>query len=58
VEITGKTHNELLDKDYNFRMSYILKDLAGIEWDAKDGILVMEITFKEPVKSNVLVVRK
>ena len=56
--ISGKTHNELIDKDYSVNMEFFVKPLKTLEWDTKDGLMTLELVFEEPVKPQVDIRRK
>lgn len=57
--INGNTHNEVLDKDYNVNIAFkVYRTINSIEWDAKDGIVQLTLSFAEPVKPNVNIIRK
>jgi hypothetical protein len=57
--VNGTTKNEDFDKDFSVNMNFIVgKPMQNLEWDVKNGFLTMEITFQEPVKPSVNIVRK
>jgi hypothetical protein len=57
--VNGTTKNEDFDKDFSINMNFLVgKPMQNLEWDVKNGFLTMEITFQEPVKPSVNIVRK
>ncbi len=55
--ISGEKKNEITDKIYKVdsRFTINLDEIAteGIEWEAKDGLLYVYITFKKPETPNI-----
>ena len=55
--ISGEKKNEITDKIYKVdsRFTINIDEIAeeGIEWEVKDGLLYVYITFKEPETPNV-----
>lgn len=55
LTISGETKNEQLNKTYsvNGRFGIDSAEIDNISWDVKDGLLNIEIAFKEPTKPKV-----
>lgn len=55
--ISGEKKNEITDKIYKVdsRFTINLDEIAteGIEWEVKDGLLYVYVTFKAPEKPNI-----
>lgn len=59
VSVSGSTKHEILEKEYNVNMNFkVFKDIKEVNWEAKDGLLTLEILFNEPVKPAIKVIRK
>jgi HSP20 family molecular chaperone IbpA len=59
ISVNGTTKNEKFDKDFSINMNIIVgKPMENLEWDVENGFLTAEITFQEPVKPSVNIVRK
>lgn len=57
--IKGNTHNDILDTDYNIYMCFnTQRELESIDWDVQDGLLKLDLAFKEPEKPKVNITRK
>lgn len=57
--VSGTTKNTKFDKDFSINMNFTVgKDMEKLEWDVENGFLTMEITFREPVKPSVNLIRK
>lgn len=60
LTISGETKNELMNKAYNVSGRFVIdsNEVDEIDWDCSDGLLVIEIKFKEPEKSNIKINKK
>lgn len=59
IFVNGVTHNEIKDRDYKIRMKFrIRKNIEKIEWESQDGLTYLYISFEEPIKPQVKIVRK
>lgn len=60
LTISGETKNELLNKTYNVSGRFIIdgNEIDEIDWDCNDGLLVIEIKFKEPEKPQIKINQK
>jgi HSP20 family molecular chaperone IbpA len=57
--ISGTTKNEVFNKDFSVKMEFtVFKPMDKLTWDVENGFLTMEITFQEPVKPSVNIIRK
>jgi len=57
--VTGKTHNNLIDKDFSINISFVSHEpIKQIEWDTLDGLMTLTIEFNEPVRPEVKIIRK
>ena len=56
--INGKTKDELFDREFSVNMNFLVaKPMEEIKTSKKNGFLVLNITFKEPVKSSVKIIK-
>lgn len=53
--ITGETKNDVLGSTYNVnsRFSVNKDEVSKVEWEVKDGLLYVDIFYKEPEKVNI-----
>lgn len=53
--ISGETKNEVTNKTYsvNGRFSIDSNQIKDIEWYVKDGLLYVEVSFKQPEKPKI-----
>lgn len=59
LNVSGSTKNEFFDKDFSVKMQFLIEEpMKDISWDVKNGFLTVEITFQEPVKPSVNIIRK
>lgn len=60
LTISGETKNELSNKTYNVSGQFVIdsNEVSEIDWDCKDGLLTVEIKFKEPEKSKIKINQK
>lgn len=60
LTISGETKNELSSKTYNVSGQFIIdsNEINEIDWDCENGILTIEIKFKEMEKSNIKINKK
>lgn len=59
LHISGKTKDELSDKEYNISMKFtIKKPVKKIEWESRNGLTYLSLIFVEPEEPSVSIVRK
>ena len=59
LRVSGKTHDEVFNKDFTVRMNFILKNpMKSVDWTLKNGFMVLEISFVEPVKPSIKITSK
>ena len=59
LHVSGKTKDELSEKEYNINMKFTLKKpIKKIEWESRDGLTYLNLMFVEPEKPSVSIVRK
>ena len=58
ISISGTTKDEVFDKEFSVNMNFLVaKPMEEIKTSMKNGFLVLNITFKEPVKSSVKIIK-
>jgi len=58
ISISGTTKDEVFDKEFSVNMNFLVaKPMEEIKTSMKNGFLVLDITFKEPVKSSVKIIK-
>ena len=58
LTITGNTHNEVFNKDFSVKMSFIINEpMKEVKWKTSNGFMTLEITFEEPVKPAVKILK-
>ena len=56
--ISGKTKDELFDREFSVNMNFMIsKPMEQVKTSVKNGLLILEIEFKEPVKSSVRILK-
>lgn len=59
LKISGKTKNQMSDKEYSINMTFsVKKPMESVNWQSEDGLTYLEVKFLEPIKSKVLVNNK
>lgn len=59
LHVSGKTKDELSDKEYNINMKFTMKKpVKKIEWESRNGLTYLSLIFVEPEKPSVSIVRK
>jgi HSP20 family molecular chaperone IbpA len=54
LNVSGKTHDDVFDKDYSMKISFILlKDVKNVKWTTKNGFVTLVLEFAEPVKPAI-----
>lgn len=54
LSVSGKTHNELLDKDFSVNVKFLVSHpMKEVVKSFENGLLILEIEYDEPVKPNV-----
>ena len=58
ISVSGTTKDEVFDKEFSVNMNFLVaKPMEEIKTSMKNGFLVLDITFKEPVKSSVKIIK-
>lgn len=59
LQVTGKTHDDLFNKDFDVQAKFLVrKEMDSLEWSVKNGFMTIKVTFKEPAKPSVKIVKK
>jgi HSP20 family molecular chaperone IbpA len=59
LKVTGNTRNELLEQDNRINMTfYVYRPIESVTWETNNGLLELEISFKEPIKPTAKVMHK
>lgn len=57
--VEGKTKNDLLDSEYSVKIPFkVKKEPENIDWTLNNGLLTLEISFKELPKLEVKINKK
>lgn len=56
--VRGKTYNEILDQEFEVNLPFTFnKEISQIERHLENGILTLHVSFEEPVKPSVKIVK-
>lgn len=56
LSVSGKTHNELFDKDFSIGMKWLVSNpIKEIVKSFQDGLMTLEIEFQSPIKPSVTI---
>jgi len=58
LSVKGRTHNDLIDKDFSIDMRWITNPVKEVHASFADGIMTLKLEFESPVKPSVKIVRK
>lgn len=58
LSVKGKTHNDLIDKDFSVQMKWITNPIKEVVKSFENGIMTLEIEYETPIKPNVKVRNK
>ncbi len=54
LKIAGKTMNPITEDEHSINMRLgVRKEVGAVDWENKDGLTYLEITFAEPIKPKI-----
>ena len=53
LSVKGKTHNDLIDKDFSVQMKWITNPIKEVVKSFENGILTLELEYETPTKPIV-----
>jgi HSP20 family molecular chaperone IbpA len=57
--ITGKTMNPITEEEHSINMHLgVRKEIGSIDWENKDGLTYLEVSFAEPIKPKIAISNK
>jgi HSP20 family molecular chaperone IbpA len=59
LKISGSTPHKIVERNFSVNVEFTLRRKPKqIEWSLADGIMTVEVAFEEPVKPQILIVKK
>ena len=59
LKISGKTMNPITEEEHSINMRLgVRKEVAGVDWENKDGLTYLELSFAEPVRPKISISNK
>lgn len=59
LKITGKTMNPITEEEHSINMRLgVRKAVENVDWENKDGLTYLEVSFAEPIKPKISISNK
>jgi len=58
IVVSGSTKNEIFENESSINIKFLMrKHMEEVHWNLSNGFLTLEVSFKEPVKPSVKVIK-